>query len=455
MAVRIPRDVGSPFNPNAPNDPLDPFHPDNGAVQLAQFQGFCSDVPTDAGMLIAVNSTPVPVDAHSVRARRMLRPGFLTGANALATPDNVLDVPVGVTPPPVFRFERQGMRVRTVSVPNLGPAVEVWSFDADMNNNVEVNISAWPAPTIRVREGRVMHTTLSTATGPHTIHHHGIEPTAMNDGVGHLTFEIDDEYTYQWQAAEAGTYFYHCHRNTVLHFEMGMYGMLIVDPDVTGAPFVDGGAGRCYVGNDLEDYAAEAIWVADDFDLRWHGIDRDGNGTAIDDHNAGLQENAVDANGMPTFVRIDDPDNPRLHDFHPDVFLVTGRPAPFGADNALIATAPGTAITPRITRGQKLLIRTLNASYCTTRWTFPAELPGRVIAADGRTFGREPFGRYSSPFTLASIDHRFEFTTARRWDILLDIPVDATPGSYFVEIGFYHWLTNERLRTVRTEIVVA
>ena len=55
MAVLIPRDAGSPFNPADP-------------MELAEFQGFCSDVPNDDGMLIAVNSVPVPVDANSVRA---------------------------------------------------------------------------------------------------------------------------------------------------------------------------------------------------------------------------------------------------------------------------------------------------------------------------------------------------------------------------------------------------
>jgi hypothetical protein len=77
-----------------------------------------------------------------------------------------------------------------------------------------------------------------------------------------------------------------------------------------------------------------------------------------------------------------------------------------------------------------------------------------VIAADARTFGREPFGRYSAPFTLASINHQVELTTARRWDILLDVPVSVPAGSYFVDIEYYHWVTNERIRTVRTQIVV-
>lgn len=427
MPELIPRDV------SGHTDLTDP-------VQLAEFQGFGSDVPTDAGMIDAVNVPPPVPTANSVRAARLLRDGYLLGASALATPD---PTPANVT------FARKGMRKMAVNVPGYATPVEVWSFeDGD-------GVSDWPAPPIRVREGQVVHNVMGSRTDAHTIHHHGIEPTAMNDGVGHLTFEVDDEYTYQWQAGEAGTYFYHCHRNTTLHFEMGMYGLLIIDPNVLGAPFAFGGPGQCHFGNALRRYHAEAIWVVDDFDLRWHGIDRDGNGTEVDNHNAGIQENTVDpVTGLPTFVGINDTDNPHLHDFRPDVFLVTGRPAQYGVDNAVVATAPGSLVTPRVARGQRLLVRTLNASYCTTRWTFPETLPGLVIAADGRSLGREPFGRYSRPFTLASIGYRFMHTTARRWDILFNIPADAAVGDHEVSVSFHHWITDERLRTIRLRINV-
>jgi hypothetical protein len=143
-----------------------------------------------------------------------------------------------------------------------------------------------------------------------------------------------------------------------------------------------------------------------------------------------------------------DPDNPKLNNFNPNVFFVTGQAAPFAGDNHIINAA---GIT--MTRGGKLLVRTLNASYCTTRWSFPTTLQGQVIAADARTFGREPFGRYSSPYTLASINHNFLLSTARRWDILIDTAT-APIGTHLVDINYHHWVTDARLRTVKIPITI-
>jgi FtsP/CotA-like multicopper oxidase with cupredoxin domain len=324
---------------------------------------------------------------------------------------------------------------------------------------------------IRVREGRVVHSNVRTRTGPHTIHHHGIEPTPMNDGVGHLTFEVaSGRYTYQWVAAEAGTYFYHCHRNTTLHFERGMYGPLIIDPDVPGAPFTTWGSGQTYVANDLVGYAAEALWVVDDIDTRWHGLGGINYGPGrnpIDNVAAGLQAPGAGKFGDTNnaFTRINDPDNPRLHDFDPNVFAVSGFAVPVNPTPR--AVLPGQVAIPRsidnhrlvqvgvgVQAGGKVLVRALNAAYCHTHWVFPAAIPGLVTAADGRTFGREPWGeRYSAPVPLSSINHRFQLSVARRWDVLLDT-AGVAPGIYDVAVSVHTSIGDDRLVTIRLPITV-
>ena len=113
-----------------------------------------------------------------------------------------------------------------------GTQLQFWGFkDPDVSGSD----SPWPSKTIRVKQGQIFHCEFKPSKGAHTIHWHGIEPTPMNDGVGHTSFEVKSSYTYQWCAHQAGTYLYHCHKNTVLHFEMGMYGVLIIDP-VTKSP---------------------------------------------------------------------------------------------------------------------------------------------------------------------------------------------------------------------------
>src|SRR5262249_57771975 len=65
----------------------------------------------------------------------------------------------------------------------------------------------FPGATIRLPRGAIFHChALGHGPPPHTIHWHGIEPSAINDGVGHCSMEIA-HYTYQWQPNQIGTYF--------------------------------------------------------------------------------------------------------------------------------------------------------------------------------------------------------------------------------------------------------
>jgi hypothetical protein len=90
----------------------------------------------------------------------------------------------------------------------------------------------YPGATIRMPRGVMFNADVSgKGPPPHTIHWHGMEPTPLNDGVGHCSMELG-HYFYQWQPNFMGFYFLHCHRNTVQHFEFGLYSALIFEaPD--------------------------------------------------------------------------------------------------------------------------------------------------------------------------------------------------------------------------------
>ena len=130
---------------------------------------------------------------------------------------------------------------RKMAMPD-GREIEFWSFeDRLQDSDVEVVV---PGSTIRVSEGDIVHVEVKPSKRQHTIHLHGIEADTFNDGVGHTSFEVTGSYTYQFRAGApfralsdptpqtrgAGTYMYHCHVNTTLHFHMGMFGALIIDP---------------------------------------------------------------------------------------------------------------------------------------------------------------------------------------------------------------------------------
>ncbi len=275
-----------------------------------------------------------------------------------------------------------------------GRAIRVWGF-TDGNAGMG-GATQFPSPPIRVREGQTVHTVFSNPgmMWLHTIHHHGIEPSTANDGVGHTSFDVRGTYTYQWKASQAGTYFYHCHTNTVLHAEMGMYGALIIDPPE--------GPGRVYTGGPR--YDVEAIWACDEFDSRWHTLS----------WNAGTCGEDVG-----------------LNELNPDYFLISGVD---GAGSAL--TDRRVAVT--MNAGQTLLVRYINAGYYPQQIEFGG-LSATIVASDGRPL--------PEAVTVSSI----RSVSAERYDLLLK---PERSGRYTVTIDFLDWLDARLLGQARTRITV-
>lgn len=86
-----------------------------------------------------------------------------------------------------------------------------------------------PGPTIRCTEGDVIRVKfVNLSTHPHSIHFHGIHPTAM-DGLDAVP--PGGDFVYEFEAKPAGMHVYHCHVAPLArHIHKGLYGNFIIDP---------------------------------------------------------------------------------------------------------------------------------------------------------------------------------------------------------------------------------
>jgi len=329
----------------------------------------------------------------------------------------------------------------------------------------------FPGPTIRIPRGAIFHAeTQGHGPPPHTIHWHGQEPTPLNDGVGHCSMEIG-KYTYQFQPNAMGFYFYHCHRNTVQHFEFGLYGALLIDPptayfasqtnpaipigqvpspttpgafefrvqaNTTAFPQFPGFLGGDITTKDSLNmtvpYDVEALWVFDDRDSVWSDFAPDpraffprrGNNPGVNDRWAPGFFNDFNADywfvtGVDSDPSVIDPGAVAGPGFMgripPDLLIPSGLNSGVGRVIGEAADRPElqTQISINAPVGKTVLVRALNAAYDNVRVTFPFDVV--VISWDGRALGVPPFGNYNRPFVLPG-GVSITYSVARRMEVL-------------------------------------
>lgn len=319
------------------------------------------------------------------------------------------------------RFVRKVFTSGEIVMPD-GVPIKHWGFED------ESGVRGLPSPTIRVAGGDLVQVRLEARTRQHTIHHHGIEPDMDNDGVGHSSFEVTSDYTYQWRAhpANAGTFFYHCHVNTTLHVQMGMFGALIIDPpgtDPNAPPSRENPKKPVTDAPDEWNYHREAIWALYAIDPAWHELS----------HAAGMC--GEDAG---------------LHDFQPRYFLINGHAQT--ADGSPIG-APGVAIEAEL--GETILLRLVNANYFPVEVSLDDALAPMIVESDGRGLrdqldlsGLGLRGRYvSAPWSAVG----GRLAPAERYGLLLK---PRSRGTYPVEVRFRHWITQEVVGVARTTVTV-
>jgi hypothetical protein len=362
---------------------------------------------------------------------------------------------------------------------------------------------SYPATTIRVPRGHVFHGQAAGAPSPHTIHWHGIEPTPLNDGVGHCSMEFGS-YTFQWKPNFIGSYFYHCHRNTVQHFEFGLYGFLIIEPpdtftvnnvsrDPAAVPIFQPNAGGYprrtaanlakfpqfpgFNSNPIASpdpagvrptdpqaftvpYDVEALWVLDDIDSKWHNVFAPGDHTTFPSHGSipGTNDLFHQNPGAGGFFAF--------NNYNPDYFVCTGQNfagAVLGTGDAPLAPnllvpkelnsgVTGMQISINAQRGQTILVRALCAAYVPITITFPVDVV--IIAFDGRALGVPPFNQYNHPFLLPK-GTPYELSTARRFDALIRVETTQPAVNDVVRVHFTHNSGGRHLLNATIPITIA
>lgn len=331
--------------------------------------------------------------------------------------------------PPTRSFTRTFFNAR-LRFPD-GAEHEIWSFEDEHSGR------GLPAPLLRVTEGDLVHATIEPAKGPHTLHLHGIEPDPHNDGVGHTSFEVSGRYTYQWapsvgspgdpNTGSAGTYFYHCHVNTPLHVQMGMFGPLIVDPQRD--PALPPTVRRAFVDGPEYDVAAETLLVPYSVDPRWHRMG----------HSAGLSGEDVG-----------------LHRFEPRHLYLLGGQLSQPPSGGGVWSLRGLDTVP-VGHGRPTLLRVNNANYFPTTLRFtddrgaPVDI-ARVIAHDGRPY-RDTSGRTGPSRPVSIPTQRLAFGAAERYDLLVQ---PARTGTYLLHVDLHDWVpvpSRTEQRPLRTQVV--
>ncbi len=250
-----------------------------------------------------------------------------------------------------------------------------------------------PAPTLRWKEGETVTLRVkNNLAHDSSIHWHGIILPTNMDGVPGLSFDgikPGDTYHYEFKLNQSGTYWYHSHSG--FQEQTGVYGAIIIDPKEP-APF---SYDREYavVLSDWSDEKPERIYsklkkMSDYYNFRERTV-----GDLFRD----LKETGFSATraqrAMWNQMRMSDRDISDITGYT-YTFLMNGK-------------APVTGWTGLFNKGERVLLRIVNAAAMTI---FDVRIPGlkmTVVASDGQ---------YIEPVTV----DEFRIGVAETYDVLVE-----------------------------------
>ena len=122
-----------------------------------------------------------------------------------------------------------------VKVFDLDVSVIEWNILPDQQVEAYAFNQQVPGPRIRVTEGDEVRINVTNNLPEATsVHWHGMILPNRMDGAADVTqdpIEPGETFAYEFTAGQAGTYFYHSHKEPDRQQGLGMYGALIVDPE--------------------------------------------------------------------------------------------------------------------------------------------------------------------------------------------------------------------------------
>lgn len=237
-----------------------------------------------------------------------------------------------------------------------GNPLYIWGYS--LTN--EPGSAVFPAPAIEANEGDRVEITL-TNIGPkktgikrvaHTIHFHGLDTDQKNDGVPHTSpaIQVGESFKYEFTAKHAGTYFYHCHVDTIEHLQMGMYGAFIVK--------AQNGINQAWTGG--PSYDKDYAFLLNEIDPAWHQAVEEGkpydktnfhpkywtiNGKAYPDTEKDPASFIDGVIGETVLVRLInsgyEPHSFHMHGYHFRIIASDGRPLPEPLTKDTVLIGPG------------------------------------------------------------------------------------------------------------------
>ncbi|MEZ4938777.1 MAG: multicopper oxidase domain-containing protein [Crocinitomicaceae bacterium] len=247
----------------------------------------------------------------------------------------------------VGRSLAQDTTIQLVSKMDIQPNYTFWDGNQTMLMGYTQLLGApieLPSPTIMLSEGDSVELKLRNFSqpAPHTIHLHGLDVDQQNDGVPHLSFQVNhgENKSYFFKAPHPGTYIYHCHVFSSLHVQGGMYGLLIVKPS---QPNMTWNGGFSFD----KDYS----WLTSEIDSNWH-------------------TNAVINQSYDSTIM-----SYAIPDYVPQYFLINGK-----SETQLNLSSSGIEANAN----QEIYLRLANIGFYGNRYIFPSALNTRIISSDGR-----------------------------------------------------------------------